>query len=291
MTSVLALDETGIDIRQTLGPLAMLAADPTVRLRANSFDRATTTPEGSGVISVRWQPGDSTVSVQAAGDGGDWLLQRAPELLGLSDDVSSFQPTDPVVKGLWARFRGDRIPRTSTLWHDIAWTVVQQRVHRRDAARQWRRLVSGLGVSIPGVDHLKAPPEPDSIAKRHYSEFRQFGIDSRRSQALINAAQVASQIQSLVDRPIEEARPALRSIPGIGQWTVGCVSAFTWGDPDTVIVGDSGIPSLIASVLAGELRATDDRMLELLEPYRPNRYRILKLAFAARFDRGGRRAL
>lgn len=282
MTSVLAFDATGIDIRQTLGPLAMLAADPTVRLSVNSFERATITPEGPGVISARWQRGAPTVSVEAAGDGGDWLLQSAPALLGLTDDVSSFQPMDPVVRGLWARFRGDRIPRTSTIWHDIAWTVVQQRVHRRDAARHWRRLVSGLGVSIPGVDHLKAPPEPDSIAKRHYSEFRQFGIDSRRSQALVNAAQVASRIQSLVDRPVNEARSALLSIPGIGQWTVGCLSGFTWGDPDTVIVGDSGIPSLIAAVLVGERRASDERMLELLEAYRPHRYRVLKLAFASR---------
>jgi len=81
---------------------------------------------------------------------------------------------------------------------------------------------------------------------------------------------------------LEEARRPLLSIDGVGPWTVSCLSAFTWGDPDTVIVGDSGIPSLLASTLAGDRRATDEQMLELLHPYRPHRYRVLKLAFAAR---------
>ena len=282
MTSAAEFDATGVDVRQTLGPLSMLTADPTTRFDAHSFERATITPEGVGLIRATWQRGDTDVSVEAWGDGGDWLLDRAPALLGIADDVSSFQPSEPVVRRLWARFRGDRIPRTSTLWHDIAWTIVQQRVHRRDAASQWRCLVTSLGTSVVGAEHLMAPPAPETLARRHPSNFRQFGIDSRRAQALVNAAQVASRLQAFVDLPIDEARPALLSIPGIGPWTVGCLSAFTWGDPDTVIVGDSGIPSLIASVLVGERRATDERMLELLEPYRPNRYRILKLAFASR---------
>ncbi|CAN5184752.1 hypothetical protein BH24ACT10_BH24ACT10_11650 [soil metagenome] len=52
--------------------------------------------------------------------------------------------------------------------------------------------------------------------------------------------------------------------------------------PDTVIVGDDGIPSRVAWLLAGERRADDARMLELLEPYRPHRYRVVRLAFLHR---------
>jgi 3-methyladenine DNA glycosylase/8-oxoguanine DNA glycosylase len=88
-----------------------------------------------------------------------------------------------------------------------------------------------------------------------------------------------------VDGDLDDARPALLSIPGVGAWSVSLLSAFTWGNPDTVIVGDSGIPSLIASTLAGERRADDSRMKELLEPFRPHRYRVLRLAFAARTRR------
>jgi 3-methyladenine DNA glycosylase/8-oxoguanine DNA glycosylase len=57
------------------------------------------------------------------------------------------------------------------------------------------------------------------------------------------------------------------------------MAATTWGGPDTVLVGDDGIPARVAWLLAGEVRADDARMLALLEPYRPHRYRVVRLAF------------
>ena len=47
------------------------------------------------------------------------------------------------------------------------------------------------------------------------------------------------------------------------------------GDPDAVPVGDYHHPNTVAWALAGEPRADDDRMLELLEPYRGQRGRVL----------------
>jgi 3-methyladenine DNA glycosylase/8-oxoguanine DNA glycosylase len=46
-----------------------------------------------------------------------------------------------------------------------------------------------------------------------------------------------------------------------------------YGDRDAVLVGDFHLPNLVAWALAGEARAEDTRMLELLEPYRPYRRR------------------
>lgn len=275
----------GVDFRLSLAPLGMLAGDPTIRLEPTAMTRAMVTPDGPGAIRARWQHDPGEVTLTAWGDGASWLLDRGSDLLGANDDTTSFTPTDPIVRRLWARFRGDRVVRTRTLWHDIAWIIVQQRVHRRDAAMQWRRFVEGMGSSVDGVEGLLAPPDPTRVARTHPTEFRRYGIDSQRAQALVNVAVVATRLQPLVDGSVDEARRPLMSIPGIGPWTVSCLSAFTWGDPDTVIVGDSGIPSLLSSILAGERRANDERMLELLEPYRPHRYRILKLAFAARTRR------
>lgn len=285
MSLTAAVAVQGVDVPLVLAPLAILGGDPTIHLDERTMTRATFTPEGPGAIRAVWHPERSEVSLTTYGAGSSWLLERGPGLVGASDDVSSFRPTDPVVSGLWSRFRGDRVAKTGTLWHDAAWTIVQQRVHRRDAAAQWRRLVQGMGEPIEGTDGLHAPPDPKQVARSHPSSLRRFGIDMQRAQTLMNVASVASRLHDLVDGPIEEARRPLQSIRGVGPWTVSCLSAFTWGDVDTVIVGDSGIPSLVASVLVGERRATDERMLELLEPYRPHRYRILKLAFAARTRR------
>jgi 3-methyladenine DNA glycosylase/8-oxoguanine DNA glycosylase len=50
-----------------------------------------------------------------------------------------------------------------------------------------------------------------------------------------------------------------------------------WGDRDAVPTGDFHLPNTVAWALAGEPRADDDRMKELLEPYRPQRRRALLL--------------
>ena len=42
-------------------------------------------------------------------------------------------------------------------------------------------------------------------------------------------------------------------------------------------VGDYHLPNLVAWALAGEPRGTDERMLELLEPYRGHRGRVQQL--------------
>jgi 3-methyladenine DNA glycosylase/8-oxoguanine DNA glycosylase len=268
-----------IDIASTLGPLTALAGDPTVRLRPGRFDRATLTPDGPGALSVVWEAGATGVRVDAQGDGAGWLLDRAPALLGYDDDVSGFHPDSPQLRELWRRHRGDRIGRTATLWHDLAWFVVQQRIRRADAAAQWRRLVTALGTPAPGRPELMTPPAPAAVARLHPDEFHRFGIERRRAEHLVNAARAARGLQRLVDRDGHPAMPALRSVRGIGPWTASCLITHTWGDPDTVILGDDGIPSLVAWLLAGERRADDARLAELLEPYRPHRYRIIRLAF------------
>ena len=49
------------------------------------------------------------------------------------------------------------------------------------------------------------------------------------------------------------------------------------GDPDGVAVGDYHLKNTVSWLLAGEARATDDRMLELLEPYRGHQRRVIAL--------------
>ena len=275
----------GIDPALVLAPLAMMPSDPTTTLRRHHAARATYTPEGTGAVRLTWGKDPGKVTVETTGDGARWLSDRAPHLLGARDDATHFAPDNWVVRQLWLRFKGDRVGATGTVWHDLAWTITQQRVHRSDAARQWRALVHAYGDACEDYEGLYTPPDPERLARAAPWSLRALGIDERRATALIAAARVAQRLHALADQPYSEVERALRTIPGLGPWTLGCLRAFTWGDPDTVIPGDSGIPSLIASTLTGARRADDATMLELLEPYRPHRYRVLRLALAARTRR------
>lgn len=282
---VVTLQAPGIDPSLVLAPLAMMPSDPTTHLGPHEAIRATYTPEGPGIVGLAWGQEMGQLTVEASGDGAAWLVEQAPRLVGVHDAVGDFAPSDGVVQRLWARFTGDRVGATGTVWHDLAWTITQQRVHRTDAARQWRRLVQAYGTACEGFDNLYTPPDPERLARAAPWSLRAFDIDERRATALIAAARVAQRLHALADQPYSDVERALRTIPGVGPWTLGCLRAFTWGDPDTVIPADSGIPSLIASTLTGARRADDATMLELLEPYRPHRYRVLRLVLAARTRR------
>ena len=52
---------------------------------------------------------------------------------------------------------------------------------------------------------------------------------------------------------------------------------MAWGDPDAVPVGDFHLPNTVSWALAAEDRGTDERMLELLEPYGGHRRRVVLL--------------
>ena len=71
------------------------------------------------------------------------------------------------------------------------------------------------------------------------------------------------------------------TLPGIGPWTTAEVARLALGDPDAVSVGDLHLPNLVAWMLAGEPRGTDERMLELLAPYEGHRGRVQLLLEAS----------
>ena len=277
--ATLTVPVAGIDIASTVGPLLALPRDPTVRLVPGRFERATQTPDGPGTIVVTWEPGGTRARVETHGDGGTWLAERAPGLLGCLDDPGGFEPAGQPLRDLWRRHAGDRICRTSTLWHDLAWFVVQQRVDRASAAAQWQRLVTALGTPAPGVPDLLVPPDEATVGRLAHHRLHGFGIERQRADNLVAAARAVRSLTRFVDGDAAAASAALRSVRGIGPWTTSCLATHTWGDADTVVVGDARIPSMVAWLLAREQRADDARLLELLEPHRPHRHRVVRLTF------------
>jgi 3-methyladenine DNA glycosylase/8-oxoguanine DNA glycosylase len=69
----------------------------------------------------------------------------------------------------------------------------------------------------------------------------------------------------------------LLTMPGVGPWTAAETVRSAFGDPDAVSVGDFHLPHLVSWALVGEARGDDARMLELLEPYRGQRGRVVRL--------------
>ena len=111
------------------------------------------------------------------------------------------------------------------------------------------------------------------MASLGYADFHPLGLERRRAETILFLAKRAPRLTPLLQGPRADLDRFLYALPGISHWTIGSVVATALGDPDAMAIGDFHIPNHVCWNLAGEPRGTDERMLELLEPYRGQRGR------------------
>ncbi len=271
-------------LRRTLGAHRNGYGDPTTRLSDGSFVRATLTPDGPGTLLLRWRAdpapvADAGLDAEAWGPGADWLLERIEALTGAADSAIEFLDAHPVVARALNAQRTWRVGASGTAWHQLLPTIIAQRITAGEAVRQWERLCRELGDTPPGPDSVVAgmrlPPAPAALHRRPAWWFHPLGIETKRARPLTELARHPDKLWAWTADGAERLGSMLELVPGIGAWTIGSVLGPVCGDPDAVPVGDYHFPNTVAWALAGEARADDDRMLELLEPYRGQRGRVL----------------
>jgi 3-methyladenine DNA glycosylase/8-oxoguanine DNA glycosylase len=268
------------NLRQTLAHARMGSSDPCLRVVEGAVWRATRTPLGLATQRVRLAD-RGAVHVDAWGPGAEWLIQRAPELCGALDNPHEFRPEQPLLRDLVHRHPGLRIGRTAAVFETALLVTLEQRVATRDAWRSWWLMVRALGEPAPGpLPGLWAPPSPERIARTPYDVFHRFGIERRRADVMRRLAIVARRLEETVSLSLEAAYRRFRAVTGVGPWTAARVGLIALGDADAVAVGDLHIPHMVAWSLAGERRGSDERMLELLEPFRGHRGRVIRLLMA-----------
>lgn len=241
--------------------------------------RASRTPDGP--VTARFADAEAGVVVEAWGPGVGWMLEHAPAWCGAFDDDASFDPPRGLVRDLWRRHPGLRIPRTGLVTERLIAVILEQKVTGKESRRAYVRLARALGEPAPGPLRLTLPPNPARMAELPYYAFHPFGIERRRAEVLREACARAAWLDEAAPLPLEEARARLSAVRGIGPWSVAEVARVALGDPDAVSVGDFHVPNIVAWALAREPRGTDERMLELLEPYRPHRGRAQVLLEAS----------
>ncbi len=275
-----------VDIAATLACYRHGHGDPTTTLTTSGhgiaasgeFLHATITPEGPATIRLRWH--GQRVSIEGHGPGGAWLADRAPAMLGRHDGGLGDTDTagwDPVVVTALHRHRHVRFGAGGNLYHELLATVIEQRITSQEAHRQWRLLCRRLGEPAPGAfAGLLLPPAPIALRRHPSWWFHPLGIERSRAETLIEVARHASKLWAWAGLPPHDVADRLGLLRGVGQWTIGTVLASACGDPDAVAVGDFHLKNMVGFALAGQARATDERMMELLEPYRGQRGRVVR---------------
>jgi 3-methyladenine DNA glycosylase/8-oxoguanine DNA glycosylase len=273
-----------VDLRETLGPLGRGPYDPTTRWETGGVWRTFRTPFGTATLRLTYSAGG--IDARAWGSGAEWVIAGVPELLGDGDDWSGLDVSGhPVLAEVRRRNPGIRLARTRRVFEALMPAVIEQRVTSLDAYRCWARIVRRFGEPAPGPapEGMRVCPDPGLVQRIPSWEWHAAGIDPGRARTIIGAAAVADALERTTRQSraeAEQARSAMRSLPGIGAWTAAETVQRSHGDPDAVSVGDYGLPGIVGHALVGSA-VDDDGMLELLEPWRGQRQRVMRLVLAS----------
>ena len=244
---------------------------------------ATTTPEGPATLQLQ-RSDPETITSKAWGSGAEWVSNKIPDLLGQSDNSDSFQPEGKVAE-LWKTNRF-RLGRTDIVWDAAVGAILSQKVQVTKAMISLRGMRNLFGTTAPGPIRSKLLPRPERVAEMNYSDFHSLGVERKRAETIIRLAKEIPRIRVAApgNAPDESADQQnmlrLSKIKGIGPWSLGLIAAVVYGDTDAVPVGDYHIPNTVAWNLHSIPRSDDSEMLEILEPYRPHRWRVIRLCEA-----------
>ncbi|PLC12234.1 hypothetical protein AUQ48_08310 [Kocuria flava] len=285
-----------LHLGQTLGVLARGAHDPLVRVLSPELVWVVTRT-AEGPVSARYSrpgPGPSLrrpVRVRAWGPGAAAFLAEAPRWAGAEDSWAGFEAS-PAFAALPERLRtarrlhpGLRLPSTGRVLDRAVLSVLEQRVTVREAVAAHRLLVRRHGPPAPGPapEGMHVPPTAEAWRAVPVWEWHRAGVDGARAATVRRVAERAAALDRLGRAPLDAGlHRGLRSVPGLGPWTVAEIVQCTHGDPDSVSVFDFHLAAWVCWFF--DRRPGDDRrMLELLEPWRGDRQRVVRLLRASGF--------
>jgi 3-methyladenine DNA glycosylase/8-oxoguanine DNA glycosylase len=268
-----------VDVRVSLSDLRHGGGDPCHRVTADgSVWRASRMTTGPVTYRLT-QRGPQAVSAEAWGDGATELIASLPALLGDRDQPQTFAPQHPLLAEAHRRLPGFRVPATGRVMEALVPAVLEQKVIGLDATAAWRRLLNRYGEAAPGPGpaELRVPPTAAQWLDIPSWGWHEAGVDQRRAKAVRVCAAYADKLEAAAspDDPGALYR-LLLALPGIGPWTAAQVGHRALGDADALPIGDYHLAAITGWALIGEALAESD-VEAFYEPWRPHRYRVIRL--------------
>ena len=219
-------------------------------------------------------------------DAADEALRRLRFALGLDEDLRPFYDrfrADPLIGPSLRRAPWLRPGRRPRPFEALVWAICEQLIEIERAQAIERRIVRALGQRCPETG-LCDVPEPAALAGCAPARLESFDLSARRSLTLVRAArQVAAGRADLDGADPEPAWRRLRTIPGIGRWTIDMLALHGHGRLDALPAGDLGLLKLVGRVRScgnPRARAEEPEVRALFARYEP--WRGLAAAHALR---------
>jgi 3-methyladenine DNA glycosylase/8-oxoguanine DNA glycosylase len=262
-------------------------ADGVMRARGGVLERLLHV-DGRPVVVRAAQPSAQSVVIGAWGPSGgccERALERMRFALGVDDELSAFHARfrdDPLIGRLVRRRPWLRPRRRPEPFEALAWAICEQLIEYSRAAAIERRIVRRLGPSLAGAGPhvggergwpLRDVPGAEAIAATAPALLESFDLSPSRALALRRAArEVCAGRVDLHDGDHERSWRRLRTLPGIGSWTVECLALHGQGRLDQLPAGDLGLRKLVGRLRSGGdplARADEGEVREFFAPYAP----------------------
>jgi 3-methyladenine DNA glycosylase/8-oxoguanine DNA glycosylase len=195
--------------------------------------------------------------------------------LGIDQDLSPFYERfrfDPLIGASVRANPGLRAAGKPDPFEALEWAICEQLIEFERAAAIERRLVFRLGRRCT-VSGMRDAPAAEVIAAQAPALLASLDLSESRAIALVRAArEVAAGRVDLHDPDHERGWRRLRSIRGIGSWTLQMLALTGQGRLDQLPAGDLAFAKLVGR-LRGDgdpwARASEGEVMEVFAPYAP----------------------
>ncbi|MGH2913433.1 MAG: DNA-3-methyladenine glycosylase family protein [Solirubrobacteraceae bacterium] len=217
---------------------------------------------GQRPVAIRVaQPASDRVLFGARADtrqAAEWGIARMRAALGVDQDLRPFYERfrdDPLIGPGVRAHPGLRVAGRPDPFEALVWAVCEQLIEYERAAAIQRALVARLGRRCP-ITGLADPPTAATIAVQPPALLQACGLSATRAQALVRAArEVAAGRVDLWSGDHEHGWRRLRTIRGIGAWTLQTMALTGQGRLDQLPAGDLGYLKLVGRLRAGAVAA------------------------------------
>lgn len=249
--------------------------------------------EGEPVVVAVEQPAPARLLFRAQADREDLAregIARMRWAVGADEHLGAFVERfrhDPLIGPSVRRDPGLRVARRPAPFEALAWAICEQLIEYRRAVAIERRIVRAWGPECPRTG-LRDAPGPAVLAGVAPARLQAMDLSAGRALALVKASREVAA--GRIDLGTAGAAPAdpergwrrLRTIPGIGAWTVEVLALHGQGRLDQLPAGDLAWLKLVGRLQTGNPRArvTEEEVRAFFAPYAP--YAGLAAAHAMR---------
>jgi DNA-3-methyladenine glycosylase II len=203
-------------------------------------------------------------------------IERMRFALGVDDELCDFYrrfAQDPLIGPSVRRRPWLRVRRRPEPFEALAWAICEQLIEYERAASIQRRVVSAFGPHCPDGSGLRDVPAARVLAAVAPARLQSFDLGGARARTLVRVAREVSSGRVDLHHPDHDrAWRRLRTIPGVGPWTVEMLALQGQGRNDQLPAGDVGLLKYVGRRLSGgdpRVRVQEAQVRDFFAGYAP----------------------